>query len=145
MRILRMNLRIFIMSPRLYLWKATMEDRLSADEFDALEEVATAPKLQRPSARVGRNAKRLSGLKYIAYAKNGALSLTEKGQQTLFIKHCIDGLRAVGADPLAPLPTDVAVFLGKKGHIAKRDGADGHEVTQRGLESLADIDAGGAA
>jgi hypothetical protein len=136
-------LRIF-MTPRLYLWKATMEDRLSADEFDALEEVATAPKLQRPSARVGRNAKRLSGLKYITYAKNGALSLTEKGQETLFIKHCIEGLRAVAADPLAPLATDVAAFLGKKGHIAKREGADGHEVTRRGLESLADIDAGSA-
>lgn len=121
-------------------WEATMEDRLSADEFDALEEVAAAPKQERPSARVARNAKRLSGLKYIAYGRNGALSLTEKGEQTLFIKHCIDGLRAVAADPLAALPPDVAAFLGKKGHIARRDGADGYQATQRGLESLADID-----
>jgi hypothetical protein len=122
-----------------------MEDRLSADEFDALEEVATAPKHERPSARVGRNAKRLSGLKYISYAKNGALSLTEKGEQTLFIKHCIDGLRAIANDPLASLAPDVAAFLGKKGHIAKREGADGYEATRRGLESLADIDGAGAA
>jgi hypothetical protein len=119
-----------------------MEDRLSADEFDALEEIEHAPKRERPSARVARNAKRLAGLKYVAYAKNGQLSLTEKGQQTLFIKHCIDGLRAVAADPMAALAPDVATFLGKKGHIARRDGADGHEITQRGRESLADIDAG---
>ncbi|RXZ39007.1 hypothetical protein D9O50_02140 [Oxalobacteraceae bacterium CAVE-383] len=117
-----------------------MEDRLSADEFDALEEVATAPRNERPSARVARNAKRLSGLKYIEYARNGALSLTDKGRQTLFIKHCIDGLRAIAGDPLAPLAPDVAAFLGKKGHIAKREGAEGYEATRRGLESLADID-----
>jgi hypothetical protein len=119
-----------------------MEDRLSADEFDALEEIELAPRRERPSARVARNAKRLAGLKYVSYAKNGQLSLTEKGQQTLFIKHCIDGLRAVAVDPLAQLAPDVANFLGKKGHIARREGAEGHEITRRGLESLADIDGG---
>ena len=121
-----------------------MEDRLSADEFDALEEIEHAPKRERPSARVARNAKRLAGLKYVAYAKNGQLSLTEKGEEALFVKHCIDGLRAVAADPLTALAPDVLTFLGKKGHIARREGADGYEITRRGLESLADIDAGAA-
>jgi hypothetical protein len=123
-----------------------MEDRLSADEFDALEEISTSPRGERPSARVGRNAKRLSGLKYVAYAKNGQLSLTEKGEQTLFIKHCIEGLRAVSTDSMAVLAPEVVAFLGKKGHIVKREGGEGSEgnggydITKRGAESLADID-----
>lgn len=118
-----------------------MEDRLTADEFEALEQIEVAPRRARPSACVARNAKRLAGLKYIAYAKDGQLGLTDKGQQTLFIKRCIDGLRAVAVDPLAVLATDVATFLGKKGHIARREEADGYQITQRGRESLADIDA----
>lgn len=123
--------------------KATMEDRLSADEFDALEEIAHSPRHARPSARVGRNVKRLSGLKYVTYGRDGAISLTEKGQQTLFIKQCIDGLKAVAADSLAPLATDVATFLGKKGHIARSEDGAGHVITQRGRESLADIESNG--
>lgn len=123
--------------------KATMEDRLSADEFDALEEIANSPRRARPSARVGRNVKRLSGLKYVTYGRDGSITLTEKGQQTLFIKQCIDGLRAVAADPLAPLATDVATFLGKKGHVVRSESGAGHVITQRGRESLDDIESNG--
>jgi hypothetical protein len=130
-------------APSDFYGKAAMEDRLSADEFDALEEIESAPRRERPSARVARNAKRLTGLKYAAYAKNGQLALTEKGQQTLFIKHCIDGLRALAADPMASLAPDVAAFLGRKGHIVRLDDGRGYELTQRGRESLTDIDAAG--
>lgn len=118
----------------------TMKDSLSTDEFDALAQISKAPKNERPSACIARNAKRLSGLKYVTYEKDGRLALSEKGQQILFIKRCIDGLRAISTDPLAPLGTDVATFLGKKGHIAPRAAAGGFEITQKGRESLADID-----
>jgi hypothetical protein len=90
---------------------------------------------------VARNTKRLSGLKYIAYAKDGRLGLTDKGKQTLFVKSCIDGLRAVSTDPQAVLKADVVTFLGKKGHIAASPVAGGFDITQKGRECLADIDA----
>ncbi len=118
-----------------------MKDSLTTDEYDALEQISKSTRGARPSACVTRNAKRLSGLKYITYARNGHLTITEKGIQTLFLKSCIDGLRAIAADPLAKLHTDVAVFLGKKGHIVPRTAADGFDITQKGRESLADIDA----
>jgi hypothetical protein len=115
-----------------------MDDGLTADEFDALGQISKGQK-GRPSACVARNVKRLTGIKYTAYAKDGSLSLTEKGQQVLFIKNCIDGLRAVSTDPLAPIAKDVANFLGKKGHIVA-DAAGGYAITIKGRESLADID-----
>ncbi len=120
--------------------KAAMNDALTADEYDALGQIGKGQKQGRASACVARNAKRLSGLKYIAYAKDGSLSLSEKGQQVLFIRNCIDGLRAVSIDPLAPLAKDVATFLGKKGHIAADAASGGYAITRKGLESLADID-----
>lgn len=118
-----------------------MEDRLTQDELNALTEVSQGKKQERVSACVSRNAKRLTGLKYFTYGKNGQLALTEKGQQTLFVKRCIDGLRAVANDGLAKLDADVATFLSKKGHIEPRASAAGFDITQRGRESLADIDA----
>jgi hypothetical protein len=124
-----------------FLQETAVDDRLTKDEFEALAQISRAKKGERVSACVARNAKRLAGLKYIAYGKDGQLVLTEKGQQTLFIKRCIDGLRAVADDPLATLDADVAMFLSKKGHIAPRASADGFDITQRGRESLADIDA----
>lgn len=118
-----------------------MKDSLTKDEYDALEQISKGSRNERPSACVARNAKRLSGLKFVSYAKNGHLTVTEKGTQTLFLKSCIDGLRAVAGDPLVKLSPDVAVFLGKKGHVVPRAGADGFDITPKGRESLADIDA----
>jgi len=120
-----------------------MNDRLTIDEYDALAQISKAHSRERPTACVARNTKRLAGLKYVAYGKDGHLAITEKGTQTLFIKDCIDGLRAVAADPQARLRADVATFLGKKGHVTPRADADGFDITQRGRESLADIDATG--
>ena len=119
-----------------------MNDKLTLDEFDALGQIGNGPKNGKPSACVSRNAKRLAGLKYVAYRKDGMLELTEKGSQTLFIKDCIDGLRAVSADPFASLDGGVVMFLNKKGHIAPNPTNDGYLITQRGQETLADIDAG---
>lgn len=113
---------------------------LTVDEFDALEQIVAGPRQGRPSACVARNTKRLTGLKYIAYAKDGNLALTDKGKQTLFIKSCIEGLNAIASDPNAPLKSDVATFLGKKGHIAKQESSDGFDITQKGRECLADIE-----
>lgn len=116
-----------------------MNHRLTKDEFDALEQVSKTPKTARPSASVARNAKRLNGLKYLAYGKDGKLVLTENGQQVLFVQNCINALRMVATDPLAKMAADVANFLGKKGYISPT--ADGFEMTARGQECLADIDA----
>ena len=113
---------------------------LTKDKYDALAQIARTRNRGPETACVARNAKRLSGLKYIAYGKNGQLALTEKGEQTLFVKSCIEGLRAISTDPLAPLETDVEVFLGRKGHIVANESGDGFEITLRGRESLADID-----
>ena len=118
-----------------------MNDRLTKDEYDALEQISKSARNERPSACVARNAKRLSGLKFVSYAKNGHLTVTEKGTQILFLKSCIDGLRAVASNPLAKLGADVAAFLGKKGHIVPREAAAGFDITRKGRESLADIDA----
>ncbi|MES2535671.1 MAG: hypothetical protein V4632_07335 [Pseudomonadota bacterium] len=114
---------------------------LTIDEYDALGQVGKGSKHARPSACVARNTKRLTGLKYISHQKDGSLVLTEKGKQTLFIRACINGLRAIAADPLAPLPPDIATFLGKKGHVTANAETGGFDITQRGRESLADIDA----
>ena len=116
-----------------------MQDALSTDEYDALGQVAAGSQGARPSACVARNAKRLSGLKYITYRKDGVLMLTEKGEQMLFIRQCIDGLRALLADPMSPLSPEVHTFLGKKGHVAPR-AEGGLELTRRGQESLDDIE-----
>lgn len=122
-----------------------MDDNLTKDEFDALAQIRQAKKGVRPSACVARNAKRLIGLKYAKGGRDGTLSLTEKGQQTLFVKRCIDGLRAVAnsavvATAPAPVDADVATFLSRKGLIAPKTAGEGFEITERGRESLADID-----
>ncbi len=116
-----------------------MQDALSNDEYDALAQVAAGNLGARPSACVARNAKRLAGLKYVSYRKDGMLLLTDKGAQTLFIRQCIDGLRALIADPMAPLTPEVRTFLGKKGHVTVRP-EGGFILTMRGRESLDDIE-----
>lgn len=117
-----------------------MEDKLTQDEFEALAQIRRLKKGERESACVARNAKRLVGLKYVT-SKGGMHVLTEKGQQTVFVKRCIDGLRAVAYAAPGTIDADVAAFLSRKGLIAPRTVGDGFDVTERGRESLADIDA----
>lgn len=120
-----------------------MNDSLTRDQLDALAQIGSPRKPDRPSACVSRNLKTLAGLKYVRYEKNGGVSLTEKGQETLFINRCIQGLRAVANDSAAKLDADIARFLTRKGHISERGTAPGLELTQRGKESLADMNAKG--
>jgi hypothetical protein len=119
---------------------AMKNEKLTQDEYDALAEVARGLKGERVSACVGRNTKRLAGLKLFSIAKNGRISLTDNGQQALFLRRCILGLRAVAADPQTQLDADVATFLGKKAHILPRAAQDGYDITDKGRESLADIE-----
>jgi Mn-dependent DtxR family transcriptional regulator len=115
-------------------------EKLTGDEYDALEFIRRGARTDRVNACVGRNAKRLSGLKLVQYAKNGSLSLSDKGQEVLFLRRCIEALRALEQDPASALDDDVVQFLGRKSHIAAREGG-GYELTDRGRESLADISA----
>ncbi len=120
--------------------KAAMKnEKLTGDEYDALEHIAAGAKHDRVNACVGRNVKRLSGLKLIQYGRDGKVAIVEKGQQVLFVRRCILGLRAVAADPQATLPADVALFLGKKSHITPIEGG-GVAITDKGRASLADIE-----
>jgi hypothetical protein len=116
-----------------------MNDALSIDEYAALKEILASPKGSRPSACVARNTKRLSGLKYITHEKSGKLVLTDKGRQTLFVKSCVDGLHSLAANPVAQVDAGVLLFLEKKGHVV-RNSAGALELTQRGRETLVDID-----
>ncbi|SFN03979.1 hypothetical protein SAMN05660284_00352 [Formivibrio citricus] len=116
-----------------------MNDALTTDEFEALAEIGRGIKTKKVSPCVAKHAKHLFGLKYIAYGRNGRVAITDAGRQALFVKACIDGLRDISTDPLAMLHGEVRAFLEKKGHIAPR-AEGGFEITQKGMESLADID-----
>ncbi|TWI69982.1 hypothetical protein IP91_01060 [Pseudoduganella lurida] len=116
------------------------DEKLSTDEFNALDEVRRGI-TGRPSACVARNTKRLSGLKMLSIARNGQMTLTDKGKEKLFLRRCIIGMRALTTDPAAKLDGEVAAFLGKKSHIVPVEG--GYAVTPKGLETLADIEAQG--
>lgn len=115
------------------------KDEVSRDEFDALREIARLRKGVKPSACVLRNAKRLSGLKFIRFERDGRPVLTEKGEQTLFLQRSIEALRQVAAGRQAD--ADCLQFLLRKGHV-EQDG-EGYRVTVRGRETLDDIDARG--
>jgi len=115
-------------------------EKLTGDEYDALEFIRRGARTDRVNACVGRNAKRLSGLKLVQYGKNGSLSLSPKGQEVLFLKRCIEALRALQQNPASALDEDVVQFLSRKSHIAAVEGG-GYELTERGRESLADISA----
>jgi hypothetical protein len=117
---------------------AMKNEKLTQDEYNALDEVKRGIKGERVSACVGRNTKRLTGIKLFTIAKNGRISLTDKGEEVLFLRRCILGLRAIEADPASPLDADVALFLGKKSHIVPR-AEGGFELSEKGRESLADI------
>jgi hypothetical protein len=120
--------------------KAAMKnEKLTTDEYDALGHIERGAAHDRVNACVGRNAKRLSGLKMIDYGRDGRVSLTEKGRQVLFLRRCINALRALVADASAPVDADVAAFLSKKSHITVL-AEGGHAVTDKGRESLADIE-----
>jgi len=117
-----------------------MNDALTIDEYAALAEILAGFKGGRPSACVARNTKKLIGLKYITHEKSGKLVLTDKGRQTLFVKNCVEGLRAVSINPEAPLDAGVLIFLEKKGHVVRNVITGLLELTQRGRETLTDID-----
>lgn len=116
-----------------------MNDHLTKDEFDALLQVSKAKKDLRVSACIARNAKRLTGLKYFKFEKDGQLTLTEKGQQTLFLKRCVDAMRAISENKPGHFDNDVIAFLSKKGHIEPGALPNSYSLTQRGKESLVDI------
>ncbi len=111
---------------------------LSKDEFEALDQVSKAPRNLQPSACVSRNAKRLVGIKLLTPRRDGTYGLTDKGREAIFVKQCIDGLRAMSNDASTVLQDDVANYLGRKGHIAK-NAAGQFEITAKGRESIADI------
>lgn len=117
-----------------------MNQHLSIDEYDALEQITKLPKGARPSACISRNSKRLVGIKLIAHKRDGSFELTDAGKQILFIKQCIDGLRAIANDPNYVLSTPVATFLGKKAHIEVDAASGKFIITNRGRECLADIE-----
>lgn len=117
---------------------AMKNEKFTQDEYDALYEIKRGIKGDRVSACIGRNTKRLSGLKLISIAHNGRISLTDKGEQTIFLHRCVLGLRAVSAQPGVTLDADVAMFLGKKSHVLARP-EGGFEISDKGRESLADI------
>jgi len=112
--------------------------KLTGDEYDALEHLLRGAKSDRVNACVGRNAKRLSGLKLVQYAKNGLLGLTDQGREVLFLRRCVQALRLLENDAAARLDDDVVQFLSRKSHIAARE-EGGYVLTERGRESLADI------
>lgn len=117
-----------------------MDDKkLTTDEYDALEHIRRGARHDRFNACVGRNAKKLAGLKLISWnRRTGAVALTDDGGQLLFLRRSIDALRALADDPLAAIEPDVAHFLGRKSHIAPRP-EGGFLLTDKGRASLADI------
>mgnify|MGYP001563548196 CR=1 FL=1 len=118
-----------------------MNQQLSIDEYDALEQITKLAKAARPSACIARNSKRLIGIKLVAHRRDGGFELTETGRQILFIKQCIEGLRAKAIDEEAVLAKPVIAFLAKKGHITIDPVTEQTRISARGRECLADIDA----
>ena len=113
-------------------------EQLTTDEYDALELVRRGVKRDNPGACVGRNLKKLSGLKMMQVGRDGRIALTEKGQQLLFLRRCVQTMKALANDQMAPVDADVGRFLSIKSHIAPVEGC-GHALTEKGRESLEDI------
>jgi hypothetical protein len=113
-------------------------EKLTTDEYDALELILKGERQVRGNACVGRNAKRLAGLKLVQHGRDGRVALTDKGQQVLFLRRCIRTLQALTGDAAVTVEPDVAQFLVRKSHIAPLE-AGGFAVTDKGRESLADI------
>lgn len=115
---------------------------LTRDQIEALAQVSVMQKGAKPSACVARNAKHLTGTKYMLPRRDGTYVLTEKGAEILFTKNCIAGLRAVAeaiAANAAPpaLAANVAAFLNRKSYIATVNNI--LTITDKGRECLADI------
>jgi hypothetical protein len=118
---------------------AMKNEKLTQDEYDALSEVKRGTKGERVSACVGRNTKRLAGLKLFTIERNGRIVLSEKGEQVLFLRRCVLAMRALASNPASVLEADVAMFLGKKSHItALPEG--GFCLSDKGREALADME-----
>lgn len=115
-----------------------MEAKLTGDEFDALELLRRGGQPLRANACIGRNAKRLAGLKLLKVSRDVA-ELTDKGKEVLFLRRCVNALRALGEDPHHPVEGDVAYFLVRKSHVAERP-EGGFAVTAKGRETIADMD-----
>lgn len=113
-------------------------EQLTTDEYDALELVRRGVKRDNPGACVGRNLKKLSGLKMMQVGRDGRIALTEKGQQLLFLRRCVQTMKALACDRMAAVDADVGRFLSIKSHIAPLEGG-GHALTEKGRESLEDI------
>lgn len=116
-----------------------LTQRLSRDEFEALQQVSDLPKSAKPSACVARNARHLVGIKLLAHHKDGSYELTEKGSVALFVKNCIAGLSALATNADTKLEASVATFLGRKGHIVASATPGHFEITDKGRECLEDI------
>ena len=112
---------------------------LTNDQLAALDEVSKMAKSAKPSACVARNAKHLTGIKFLLHRKDGSYVLTEKGTEALFVRSCVAGLRAVAENPDVKLDAAIAVFLGRKGHIAASGTPGKFEITAKGRECLVDI------
>jgi len=113
-------------------------EQLTTDEYDALELVRRGVKRDKAGACVGRNVKRLSGLKMMESTRDGRIVLTEKGQQVLFLRRCVQTLGALATDAQAPVDGDVVRFLSLKSHIAPLE-SGGYALTDKGRETLDDI------
>jgi hypothetical protein len=115
-----------------------VSDGLTGDEFDALEHIRRGARSLKVNACLGRNAKKLSGLKLIKIGKNDAVALTDKGIEVLFLRRCITAMQALAADPTHHLDADVASFLLRKSHAVPLE-QGGYALTEKGQEALADI------
>jgi len=114
-------------------------EKLTTDEYDALELIRRGTRQDLATACVGRNTKRLCGIKLANKARDGRLTLTDKGLELLFLRRCITSLRALALDPAAHLDEDVLRFLSRKSHVMPIE-TGGYALTDKGRESLADIE-----
>ncbi len=118
-----------------------MEHTLTRDESEALEQVGQSKAYDKVNACIARNSKKLIGIKLIAHRnKGGGFVLTDKGEEILFMKNCVKGLRALAAGTSPPLAPAVAAFLGRKGYAVAGETPGALVITDRGRECLADID-----
>ncbi|QLG88976.1 hypothetical protein HQ393_12420 [Chitinibacter bivalviorum] len=118
-----------------------MRIKLSKDEMDALKEVGRGLKTTRLSHKIFKNVKALTGQKLAAYErKTGILQITPLGKEFIFMTLCIDSLRLLKIDPTVKINGEALAFLLRKGHVEIREAEVGHFITQKGEESLADID-----
>jgi Mn-dependent DtxR family transcriptional regulator len=111
---------------------------LTGDEIDALEHIRRGAKSLKVNACIGRNAKKLAGLKLIKIGRNDAVALTEQGAEVLFLRRCIAQMHAVASEPTHAVDADVAGFLLRKSHIVPLE-QGGYALTEKGREALADI------